>query len=260
MIITDRFVFLHIPKTGGTFVHRALESTIATDAELFIDTATEAGRRRLNVSDKHQTAREIPVEFRHFPVVWGVRNPYDHHVSLYEFSWWKTHPGDTFDEVAIRSRYPHFPQLTFDEYLESVYDYRLLDREYVGTETAARLAALDIGPLTFDYLRFIAPSEVELEEVLGAASWDSHYLVTRPRQHVLMMEDLNRMLHEFLLARGYDRDLVHPILKMERAYPAVGAPRRSSTDWKSYYSPSLLELVRQRERSLFEAFPGYDAG
>lgn len=72
MILTTRFVFLHIPRTGGTFVRK-----------LFLEAAPDDWRAEIR--EGHPSAREIPEGMRHLPRIAVVRNPFDWYVSWYHF-------------------------------------------------------------------------------------------------------------------------------------------------------------------------------
>lgn len=84
MLVTPEFVFLHVPKTGGTFVRTLLED-------------------RLVYSDYHASIGEIPSGFRHLPRYAFIRNPWDWWVS-----WWVykreqgEDVGDTLEEAITR--------------------------------------------------------------------------------------------------------------------------------------------------------------
>jgi hypothetical protein len=267
MIITDRFVYIHMPKTGGTFVEAALQRLYSSQRqrgfrrlglkarrEVYIDTSLERDRRKLGVHDQHQTVREIPAAYRDRPIALTVRNPFDHLVSYYEFKWWKTHPGDTFDESRIRSRYAHYPEISFEEYVRACYDWHLIGFPEPLTR---RLEAAGIGLLTYHYIQFLSPSQPDLvlddphSFFLGAGS------VRTPLElRFLRQESLNRELYDFLRSVGHTPDSVRFILEMGRVLPK-GGPRRMSSDWASYFTPDLQRLVRERESCLFSVFPDY---
>jgi hypothetical protein len=246
-----------LPKTGGSFVEAALQRLLGGGDGLYVDTATPQGRALVGSgTDQHQTVSEIPAPYRDRPILFTVRNPFDHHVSFYEFGWWKTHPGDTFDESAIRDAYPHFPELSFSEYLESFYDFGLLDRGYISSALAESLKAQRIGPLSYEYVRYLfrQPQAIFNDLQLLHSPERLHGLMSDV--HFLRQESLNQDLHECLLSMGYSKDALAFILDMDRVYPDDG-PRRASEDWYGYYAPDLLELVTQREWLLFSMFPQY---
>ncbi len=105
VVVTDDFVYIHIPKTGGTFVETALRAVVQRRGAPYLDTSTAVGRAELGAG-KHGSVVDVPAKHRDKPIVTTVRNPYDHLVSHYEFGWWRTHPGDVFDEESIRIEHP----------------------------------------------------------------------------------------------------------------------------------------------------------
>lgn len=80
MIICDRFVFLHLHKSGGTFVNQLMLKCMPS-------------ARRLGY---HLPYRELPNEHRHLPVVGTVRNPLAYYVSWFFFQRGQTNPNALF--------------------------------------------------------------------------------------------------------------------------------------------------------------------
>ncbi len=72
MILTTRFVFIHIPRTGGTFVR-----------QLFLQSAPVDWQTR--ILEGHPGVNEIPPEFRQLPRIAVVRNPFDWYVSWFHY-------------------------------------------------------------------------------------------------------------------------------------------------------------------------------
>ncbi len=111
MILTQRFVFIHQPKTGGTFVTRVLYRLLGDPLD---PTDPSAPIAEIN---KHGTCREIPASHRGIPILAAVRNPFERYVSQYEFAWWKRDLPPWVDVDTVRARYPHFPNLSFEEFI-----------------------------------------------------------------------------------------------------------------------------------------------
>ena len=69
MIVTDRFVFLHLHKSGGSFVNRFLMACVPGSQPV----------------GYHLPRDDIPADARHLPILGTVRNPWDYYVSWYTF-------------------------------------------------------------------------------------------------------------------------------------------------------------------------------
>jgi hypothetical protein len=70
MLIHDKFVFFHMPKTAGTFITHVLKSELSiTDGPGF----------------GHSSWYDLPPDAANKPVLFFVRNPWDWYVSFYHF-------------------------------------------------------------------------------------------------------------------------------------------------------------------------------
>ena len=245
MVITDDFVYIHMPKTGGTFVETALRTAIK-----------DRGEPYLRGARKHGTAADIPGEHDDKPIVTNVRSPYDHLVSHYEFGWWRTHPGDVFDEEKIRAQYLHYPDISFREYVEALYDSRMLEKTSVS-RLERTLQMADIGRRTIEYFRRLSRQPDEAVASLERLDAASALVSATAGIRFLRCETLNHDLYGFLVDTGHSPEAVRFVLDLERIYPYP--PTRDPTrKWQDYYSPSLKQLVRRKERAIFALFPEYD--
>jgi hypothetical protein len=257
LVITDRFVYVHLPKTGGTFVETVLRQALASRSSLFIDTSRREDRLPLRVRDQHSPVSDIPELDRSKKVLFTVRNPYDHYVSYYEFGWWKDYPGDTFDELRIRTRFPNYPEITFAQWLEANFDWDLLSGTYYDAEIADEFRRANMGPLSFEYVRYMFRRPDRIIADLANRLEQGRCRTELADIHFIRTENLNRELHDFLVAMGYEREGLGFMLDLDKIYPDHG-PRRKSRPWQEYYNAHLKSLVREKERLLFEMFPQYD--
>lgn len=257
MVITDSFVYIHMPKTGGTFVEWVLNRLLSPRGELYFDTSSGDHHVLSGSHIKHERVAEIPRAHKAKRILFTVRNPYDHYVSFYEFGWWKTHPTDTFDERKMRQIFPDYPEITFRQYMESVFATEMLDTAYLDAETRDALESADRGPLTLDYIRFLFPDPDRIVAHLPYYLDGNAYLEEFPDIHFIQTHDLNRGLYAFLLTMGYEAEQLGFILDLGKIRPP-GGHRRDDRDWQSYYSPELKDLVRRKERWIFDAFPDFD--
>lgn len=273
MLITDRFVYVHMPKTGGTFVTEALTKLHRPRTRsVFLRRAIRAlgirtGARRPsrygpleNVQPKHGTCHDVPALHRDKPILSNVRSPYDWYVSQYEFAWWKrtsayhaeTRPtpvGFAIEQVLpdFQSAHPEFPEVSFEGFLELC---QCASRTY-GADTT-------LGLYTHGFLRYFfrdaegASRRLDSEYVRSGTCANDMFTVAFLRTHVL-----NEDLHAFLLSTGYRPKDVAFVRHLERILP-MGLGRRDDQAWEGYYTPALKALVREREWVLFEMFPEFD--
>jgi hypothetical protein len=80
MIVTDRLLFLHLHKSGGTFVNALLMRCVSSARQI----------------GYHLPYREIPAIYRHLPVVGTVRSPWAYYVSWYHFQISRPKPNILF--------------------------------------------------------------------------------------------------------------------------------------------------------------------
>jgi hypothetical protein len=250
MLLTDDFVYIHQPKTGGTFVTRTLERLYQGRARRggFIDT------------HKHGTCSDVPEEYRGKPILTTVRNPYDRYVSQYRFAWWKRYPDMYCGEDEMRAMFPHYPELSFGEFLH------LANTRFVGVHQRRDTGFHNqrfpeerrLGWHTEQFVRFYCRNPREVfraldEDMIASGAYREHMVPVC----FTFSERLNQGLHDFLLGIGFDPRDIEFILGADKIFPAEGG-RASGDRWQDYYTPELAGLVRTRERLLFHMFPEYD--
>jgi hypothetical protein len=254
VIATDRFVYVHQPKTGGTFVTHVLlqlQDVLQTEQLRVRNVRTRFAHTRL----KHGTCRDIPRSHRHLPKVTTVRNPYDQYVSEYEFGWWKRDEYTTYFPRLVRRfhrKYPTYPDLTFDEFVRLYNEaFCLSPRNRAGRPGC-------VGWLTERFVRFYFRHPWRALSVAAACLGDKTHAMERMYPVAfLRMDRLNSELCSYLATCGIDADRLSFIRDLVPLRPE-GSVRTAAQRWADYYDPTLRDFVRQRERLLFSLFPEFD--
>ncbi len=242
MILTPDFVFIHLTKTGGTYVEQML-------ARLY-------GERCIDV-DQHGACSDVPPQHRGKPLVSTVRNPYDRYVSQYRYGWWKISPEEYCGAAAMREMFPHWPDISFAEF------FALANTRFVSCHRGAPNGFVNdnfpparrLGWHTEGFVRFYfrEPRQVYArldEEAIESGS----YRRDMYNVHFLRTEDLRRELHDYLLTWGHSPADLAFILSSERVLPEDGLRRPENDPWQSHYTPELKDLVRTHERLVFRHF------
>ena len=228
MIVTDKFVFVHFPRTGGTFITDVLMR--------FFPSAQEIGY--------HLPRFLLPKQYSHLPVLGAVRNPWEFYVSWYYHVWprdaatpltsWLTENGKQQFEGATRNALnlgTHNERLdALIEKLPDEVDYRKRNIPNITKDALRKIRGTGVGYYTFRF-----------DHLFGNA--DEVFFCRQER--------LRPDLIHFLERVGTATDEIRTYI--------VGSEKKntaSHTHYSSYYTPELAELVSIRDRAMIERF-GY---
>jgi hypothetical protein len=228
MIVTDKFVFVHLPRSGGTFVTGVIKQ--------FFPSAHEIG---------HHLPREfLPKEYSHLPVLGTVRSPWEFYVSLYHYVWprdagsilvsWMTENGTLGFEGSIRNLLNlgvNSERLdVLIEMLPEHIDYRKRHVPGVTKDAMSKVRGTGVGYYT---LRF--------NQMFGIA--DDMFFCRLET----LRQDLVAFFDRIGVATDELRDYVLLLDKKNTA---------DHLHYSTYYTPDLVDLVSLRDRQLIERF-GY---
>lgn len=241
MLITPDFVFVHMPKTGGTFVVSVLKKLYPNAIEL----------------EKHGTCSDIPPQYAHLPIVSILRNPFDRYVSQYFYGWWRRHIELYCGNEHLARDRQDIEQLGFkdfiylsDKYFKGFYQSR--PNGFCNTR-----AEQPLGWHTEQYFRFFFRQPKTLFNRLTQGDIQSQaFMQQQYPLHVLFNETLNQDLHRYLSTIGHSAADLAFIIDSARILPEGGKPREQR-DWQQYYDPETRAFVAQRERILFALYPQY---
>jgi len=233
MIVTDRFVFLHLHKSGGTFVNECLLRFVP-------------GARQLGY---HLPRSMLPAHYARLPVLGMVRNPWSYYVSWYAFQ--SQQPkGNVLFQVASDNA-----ALDFGATVRN-----LLELGSAGSSGHRKLDALVRAlPAGYGGGGFNVPGPVIeglRDSKLGLYSFlYRHILGEQGDAQVGRLERLSADLLQMLSA------VDQPVSEDMRAFIEQQAPRNRSAheDYTAYYDEELRALVAERDAAII-ARHGYRFG
>jgi hypothetical protein len=221
MITTDRFVFLHLHKSGGTFVNECLLR--------FLPDARQIGY--------HLPRSLVPPQAAGLPVLGFVRNPWSYYVSWYSFQLERPHPNFLFRILSEEGR------LGFEETLRNMLN---LGAGSVRLELLLRALPAQYSNQGLNLPRFaLAPIR---DTRLGFYTYLYRYLYAGGGKPAVVgrLEVLRDELIPMLESVG------QPVSAEMRSYVENEAPTNTSTHkaYAEYYSPALRDLVAERDAEI----------
>jgi hypothetical protein len=228
MIVTDKFVFVHLPRTGGTFVSEIIRK--------FFPSAHEIGH--------HMPRDLLPREHSHLPVLGTVRNPWEFYVSLYHYAWSRNAASTLVSWMSENGRLGLIGSIrnvlnlgvnderldVLIEMLPEHVDYSRTHIPNVTKDTMRMVRGTGVGYYTFRF-----------NQMFGNAD-DVFFcrLETLKQDLVAFFERIGAATDEL---RDY-------VLRSDKKNIS------EHLHYSTYYTPELAELVSIRDRALIERF-GY---
>ncbi len=221
MITTGRFVFLHLHKSGGTFVNECLLR--------FVPDARRVGY--------HWPRRRIPPEFAALPVFGLVRNPWSYYVSWFSFQAARPQPNVLYRLLSDDGGRDFGGTLRNLLELGSRRDY--LDRLLDALPRAYGHRGINLPGFALAPIRGSG---------LGFYSYLYHYMFGGDDHQLMIgrMESLREELSRMLEAVG------QPLSPEMREY-IDNAPRRNfgvHGRYTEYYDEELRNLVAERDTAV----------
>jgi len=236
MIVTDHFVYLHVSRSGGTFLNKLISQHVP-------------GARMLQY---HGHLKDLPVEFSHLPVIGFVRNPWDWYVSM--FSDYARKHQYVFEVISNRGALDF--EATITRFLT------LGDGKVSSRKLLRRLATM--APKVIKVQR---PPQSHLPGLrsghfknypagVGYYSWLVQLMFESERDHQVRFGRFENLRTEALRLL---EETGTPITNAITAYLEQAEALNVSPRPKSYadsYGPELMRLVAEKDRQLVDRF-GY---
>lgn len=225
MIVTEKFVYVHLHKSGGTFVNECLMRFCP-------------GARMLGY---HLPRRMIPIEFAHLPVLGFVRNPWSYYVSWFAFQSQMAQPNGLF-RIASENG-----SLDFSGTLRNLLD---LGRASDKLDLLLRVLPKTYGNQGLNLPGFALAPIRDSGHGLYSYLFDYMYSGDGPQATIGRVDSLRTDLLNFL--DGIEGVLTAPM----QDFIEHAAPRNTSSHdaLRDYYDTETAALVAERDRLVIERF------
>ena len=236
MIVTDHFVYVHVSRSGGTFLNKLIKDHVS-------------GARMLQY---HGHLKDLPAEYSNLPVISFVRNPWDWYVSM--FSDYARKQQYVFQILSGRGALNF--EATVTRFL------KLGDNDPASKKLLQQLASvaprvIDVHKPLRNHLPGLRSEHFKnYPDGMGYYSWLVQLMFESESDHQIhygrfenLREDALRLLEE----------TGTPITSAITEYLAEAEPLNASPRPKSFddcYGPELSQLVADKDGQLIERF-GY---
>ena len=252
MVVTDKFVYVHQPKTGGTFVesilkrvHKSMNYQLTEKINNFKLTGSLSGIKMVrNGPGKNQHGRviDIPKKYSKLKILATVRNPFDRYVSQYKFNFWKNGFPKIIRNKELMEHFPKFPDISFKNYIYLVNDILPKYQKRIDI----------FGYQTYQFFRQY--TNIDVNKI------DQRQIIKNINQYFnniyfISTANLNEGLYNFLLDFNYPEDKIGFILHEKKIYPPEGG-RKEDDNWEKYYDDELYQYVVKKENILLSFLYG----
>ena len=230
MLITDKFVFIHFPRAGGTFVYDVVKK--------FFPSAFELGY--------HLPRELLPKEYAHLPILGTIRNPWDFYVSWYHHQYFNV--NYTLQKNILFGILSDDRTFSLTETIRNALD--------IGVNDAKLNTLIQALPEAYNFQDRNIPNLTKalMERIRGSATGLYTFRFNQlfgPAEDVYFcqVESLRRDLISFFEDIGVLSDgLQNYICELEKKNVS------ESLHYSNYYTSELAELVSIRDHQLIKRF------
>ena len=255
MIVTDKFIFVHLHKSGGTFIKKVIKSLFPCWQEI----------------GYHYPLSMLPLEYCHLPIIGVVRNPWDFYVSYYTFQ--KSLIAQLSSKQEILTDQGNDPRNGID----ILFDVLSNNGELSFEETTANFLNLGTSTGKLDELLEVMPTSLGRRAKNSPIQQQGFRGMNVTKADLATIRGTEHGLYSFLFKRLYEKgqkvyfaktdslreDVVNFFQQIgvkldgkKKQYILTAKPENVSnhTHYSKYYNHSLEKLVRDRDAFVIDKF------
>ena len=239
MIISDKFVFIHNPRTGGAFIKTMFKEILPIEDFRPLE-------------EYHLPVSAIPAAHRDKLKFGMVRNPWAWYVSLYHFQ----QPNGKWLSMCLKNK-----ERTFKNFLKTFLSSDFAEENKnklfhpVGNPKAPAdvpkfkyIKDLDIGFFTYRYIYLFFN---DYQDIFSQKLHMNHDKLISTN-HILKTE---KVPHNIIKLLSNKIVIPNKTINTWKSMPKKNHTKHR--DYKSYYDKELIELVRYKDRLIIDKY-GYE--
>lgn len=260
MIVTDKFVFVHLHKSGGTFVTKVIEHLFPESQKI----------------GYHYPMSMIPTQYSHLPVLGVVRNPWMYYVSYYCFQKSLVTKFETEYGSLSDTAYSKLIECGIDPRngIDIIFDILSKEGQCDFSEITNSLLNLCMPGGKLDEVLDMMPTQLNKRSKNSPIQKEKFRGKNITRSHLEKMRNTGEGMYTFLFKHLYsDYETVHFLRtdnlredliaflsqlysKIDKDYILHASPENvsSHSPYYEYYDSQLKNLVQKRDAFIIDKF------
>lgn len=266
MIITRDFVFIHMPKTGGTFVHGIFKKVVNSYKKdypikwylnrigykmniaipIYQKLTTVAYYEHPNneVIGQHAGVSFIPKEYKKLPIISVKRDPIKKYISTYYFRWWERFPSLPLSQ--LKEIFPNYPEISIEEYFDLAYNHVM--KSFFRNDYRE-----DIGVLSWQFIRMYSIDPLFVYKNITRANYPEFIKIYFTNVEFFEMNQLSSEFETYIKTTSFS-EYSDSFKTNERIYPPGSNIKKRSEK----ISDDLTTKIKSKEWLLYNFFPEYN--
>lgn len=227
MIITPYFCFLHLPKTGGTYIIESIKRSLELPVLFEL---------------RHGAFSNIPQEFKNLQTCAVVRNPWTWYASAFSFSKLGRHGPTTELMLAASNNFQNSFQQTLLNILEPN-DY-LIEQMYLSVLSQRKNLAPEsqLNALEPDFLFQMRSQNI------GLLTYLANKIIPPDICLLWEQETLRKSYFKFIATLPIERPKIQKALRLQDQNISPKQPLNT------LFTPSLIELIKLKDAQYLNKF------
>lgn len=234
MIVTNDFVFIHLHKTGGNFLNKAIQNAFSEH----------------QIIGYHFPYQLIPKSHKHLPIIGVVRNPWDWYISWYTFNRQLFKLGKASNLFIVTSNGGQSSCHTTIKNLACLGDQHPEAQQQ-------RNALISVLPESIEGNKGVGLCKADITSLAkankGYYGWLFDRMIGDAPDALVKLVQFENLIEDFLLIiNKTSPSNIDKLQEVMRGMPKLNTSNHK--DYSQYYDVTLAEIIRSKEQAIIQRF------